>query len=287
MPRKVITEQLKVDIIDFYKNNKVSLQEVATKFNLSFPTISKILSGIKKYTKNELFNPDLNESYFSKIDYGNKAYFIGLLIADGNVFKYTDNSNRQASISVTLAEEDSYILYKFKEELNSKTALIADKRRDSIANTFAFRSNKIADDLAKYSIIPNKTFHTYLPEVPEQYMSDLIRGILDGDGSIRCKQGGKENRNRFFHYIGFCGTHKLMQDISDYLSDKLNLNVRPKVYDYKDRNLSEIHISNIADICKVGDFLYKDAELYLIRKYNKFINIKNHYNIQDNTELTE
>ena len=287
MPRKIITEQLKVDIIDFYKNNKVSLQEVATEFNLSFPTISKILSGIKKYTKNELFNPDLNESYFSKIDSGNKAYFIGLLIADGNVFKYNDNSNRQTSISVTLAEEDNYILYKFKEELNSKTALIADKRRNNIANTFAFRSNKIADDLAKYSIIPNKTFHTYLPEVPEQYMSDLIRGILDGDGSIRCKQSGKENRNRFFHYIGFCGTHKLMQDISDYLADKLNLNVRPKVYDYKDRNLSEIHISNVADICKVGDFLYKDAELYLTRKYNKFINIKNHYNIQDNTELTK
>jgi hypothetical protein len=40
-------------------------------------------------------------------------------------------------------------------------------------------------------------------------MNHLIRGIFDGDGSIRAIQTDKNNR--FAHYINFCGTHKLMQ----------------------------------------------------------------------------
>ena len=38
--------------------------------------------------------------------------FLGLLIADGNVFK--DATGRQASISITLDLKDEYMLLKFK-----------------------------------------------------------------------------------------------------------------------------------------------------------------------------
>lgn len=43
----------------------------------------------------------------------------------------------------------------------------------------------MANDLAKFGIIPNKTYLTnHLPEVPKKFLKDFLRGLLDGDGSI-------------------------------------------------------------------------------------------------------
>ena len=42
---------------------------------------------IPKYTKPKLNNPNMKEHFFQDIDEEAKAYFLGLLISDGNVFK--------------------------------------------------------------------------------------------------------------------------------------------------------------------------------------------------------
>jgi hypothetical protein len=43
----------------------------------------------------------------------------------------------------------------------------------------------MAEDLSKYGVVPRKSYYTYLPKIDDKYMNHLIRGILDGDGSIR------------------------------------------------------------------------------------------------------
>lgn len=61
---KIITEELKREIIDFYKSKPMSYSVVAEKFNFCLPTIGKILKDIPKYTKTQIFNPSLDESFF-------------------------------------------------------------------------------------------------------------------------------------------------------------------------------------------------------------------------------
>ena len=120
----------------------------------------------------------MNESFFHNLD-ENSAYYLGLIIADGNVFK--DETGRQASISITLNKEDEYLLFKFKEILKANTTISHDGRG---ASQFAIRSNIMANDLEKYGVIPRKSYFTYLPKVSDDLMPNLIRGIFDGDGSI-------------------------------------------------------------------------------------------------------
>ena len=273
MPRKIISEQLKQEIIEDYKSKPMTLNEVGIKFNLSNPTVGKILKNIPKYPKARIFNPEMNERFFQEINNEKNAYFLGLLISDGNVFN--DSTGRQASISITLDLKDEYLLQSFKKAVNSNTSIGHDGRG---CGQIAVRSNLMAQDLAQYGVVPRKSYNTYLPQINKSMMSHLIRGILDGDGSVLAKQNG----TRFLHSISFCGTHQLMSDISEYCYNNLSLQQKPNVYDYKDKQLSEMKIQNYNDIKKFGNWIYSNATIYMERKKEKYDEIIKH----GNTELT-
>ena len=272
MPRKVITEELKQEIIKYYLSQPMTMKQVEDKYELSHPTMTKILKDVPKYTKAKLNNPDMKEHFFQEIDEEAKAYFLGLLISDGNVFK--DNTGRQASISITLDLKDEYMLEKFKEVLQANTSIGHDGRG---CGQMAVRSNIMAEDLAKYGVVPRKSYNTYLPQISKEMMPHLIRGIFDGDGSIMAKPNpNNDGHNRFLHSISFCGTHQLMEDISNYILE--NLGIKTTVYDYKDRNLSELKIQNIDNIAKFGYWIYRNSTIFLNRKKDIFNDFLKHYN---------
>lgn len=272
MPRKVITEELKQEIIKYYLSQPMTMKQVEDKYELSHPTITKILKDVPKYTKAKLNNPNMKEHFFQEINEEAKAYFLGLLISDGNVFK--DNTGRQASISITLDLKDEYMLEKFKEVLQINTSVGHDGRG---CGQIAVRSNIMAEDLAKYGVVPRKSYNTYLPLISKEMMPHLIRGIFDGDGSIMAKPNpSNDGHNRFLHSISFCGTHQLMEDISNYILE--NLGIKTAVYDYKDRNLSELKIQNINNIAKFGYWIYRNSTIFLNRKKDIFNDFLKHYN---------
>ena len=272
MPRKVITEELKQEIIKYYLSQPMTMKQVEDKYELSHPTITKILKDVPKYTKAKLNNPNMKEHFFQEINEEAKAYFLGLLISDGNVFK--DNTGRQASISITLDLKDEYILEKFKEVLQANTSVGHDGRG---CGQITVRSNIMAEDLAKYGVVPRKSYNTYLPQISKEMMPHLIRGIFDGDGSIMAKPNpNNDGHNRFLHSISFCGTHQLMEDISNYILE--NLGIKATVYDYKDRNLSELKIQNIDNIAKFGYWIYRNSTIFLNRKKDIFNDFLKHYN---------
>lgn len=273
MPRKVITEELKKEIIKYYLSQPMTMRQVEDKYQLSHPTITKILKDIPKYTKAKLNNPNMKEHFFQEINNEASAYFLGLIISDGNVFK--DDTGRQASISITLNSKDQYMLENFKEILQTNTSITHDSKGCS---QIAVRSNIMAEDLAKYGVIPRKSYYTYLPQVSDKMMPHLIRGIFDGDGSIMSKPS--PNSNKFLHSISFCGTHQLMEEIANYIFKYLHLKQKPTIYNYKDKHLSELKIQNIEDITKFGFWIYTNSSLFLERKNNIFNNFLKHYNIE-------
>lgn len=273
--RKIITEELKRNIKDYYQSRPMTIGEVCKEFSLSSPTILKILNGIPKYSKTKIYNPELDEDFFSSIDTESKAYFLGLFISDGNIFDPSNSKHPgQKWVSITLQTDDSYILQNFKDDIKATTKISEDGRGSSY---IAIRSNKMADDLEKYGVIPQKSFKTRFPfEVDKKYYRHLIRGIIDGDGSIQTYwHTPKDGRKRFKHSISCCGTHRLMSEMIDVITKELKLEFKPVVYDYKNRTLSEFKVTNINDMLKFGNWLYDKSNIYLYRKkdnYDMFLN---------------
>lgn len=271
---KTVTNETKQEIINFYLSKPTTIQNVSDIFRLSCPTIGKILAGVPKYARAILRSPDMDENFFEKIDSDEKAYFIGLLISDGNVFD-RDSQGRQSSISITLDSSDEYILQSFKESVKTTTSIAHDGRGCS---QIAVRSDKMANDLLKYGICPRKSMDTYLPEIDDEFMPGVIRGIFDGDGNIAATYHiPPDGRQRFRHAISFCGTNRLMNDIIDTLSRLVGLSHTPKVYDYASRTLSEFKIQNTQDMYNVGEWMYGNSTLCLKRKKLIYEHFKEHY----------
>lgn len=273
---KFITTENRINIVNYYLSKPCTISEVADKFKCSNPTVIKILNefNVKRWKKARLHNPSLREDFFSNIDSEAKAYFLGLILTDGNVF-HEKNGNRQSSISITLNAEDSYLLDEFKTAVNAETSMSSDGRG---CNYVAVRSDIMARDLYRYGVVPRKSCKEInLPSVSDSMMPHLVRGILDGDGSVL------HSKNWEWQSIVFCGSHTLMQDISNLYSH-MGANTKPKVYDYKDKPLSQISFGSRHDVIAVGEWTYRDATIFMKRKRDKFIEIYNF--LHGNTEVT-
>ena len=95
MSGKPITQALSDKIITYYLDSPKTIKDVCRKFNLSVPTIIKILKNTHKYHKTLIKNPNLNETFFENIDSEEKAYFVGIMISDGNVFIEENNIKKE------------------------------------------------------------------------------------------------------------------------------------------------------------------------------------------------
>lgn len=246
------------DVIDSYKRNE-SCQSIANRYNVSFHTISNILerNGIKR--NNRYKNLDLDINYFHAIDRADKAYFLGFLITDGNV---TGNMVR-----LSLHPKDTHILEVFKRKTGNSNKLYS--RKDKPEMSLSVKNKQWVEDLSHFGVVPNKTVSVYLPQLPQEHMPHLIRGMIDGDGWISSKS----------HQIGFCGNEQTVTQLRDFLVSELS--VYPVKVLHCNTSLWQITWASQKDIVKIGSYLYKDKQdCFLIRKYQEFLQI------QGNTEVT-
>lgn len=251
------------EIVNKYKSGN-SCTQIAKEYNVTFHTISNILEKHNIDRNNIYHNLNLLEDYWETINSYDKAYFLGLLLADGNVY-----GNQ---VKIELSSKDKHILEIFSIYTKNTNKLIKiDRQNKGKFVAFSVKREKWVNDLNKFGVIPNKTFNLTLPILSEEMMSHLIRGLIDGDGWISEK--GKQ--------VGFCGTEKCVTQLRDYLCSKLNIST-PKVV-HPDTNLWQITWHKKKDIKTICEFIYKDKnDCFLKRKYDNYLKL-----IHGNTEITE
>lgn len=216
----------------------------------------------------------LNEKYFDNIDTEPKAYFLGLLYADG--------CNDGATIKLQLAEKDRDILEKLKIEIGSNTPLQNQKprlikfKKDSRSymqkKSYILKLNSryLCRRLSEIGCIPKKTFLLEFPlkkHLPINLTRHFIRGYFDGDGSLHIP---KHKKGCGFTFIGrenFC--LKVKQVLENTLNIRLTFNK------YKKHSFWTIQSGSIPNIKKILDFFYADATIYLNRKHEKYIDFIN------------
>lgn len=196
-----------------------------------------------------------NEDIFEKIDTEEKAYMLGLLMADGYVIC---PKGKGVVIGISLQSQDRYILETMKTLIGVETKIVDTKRNESVLSV---RSEKIANDLSKYGIVPRKTFTVSIPEqIPPKLERHFIRGLFDGDGTVFIN---KYEQLKF----GFYGNKKTIEQVHAYLHNEINLPLNKITHK---PTVSAIYYGRKENVLDFYNFLYKDSNIYLTRKKEKF-----------------
>ena len=217
---------------------------------------------IKHPAQNRLYS--FNDNFFEHIDNENKAYWLGMLIADGNI---SDFGRKSYTIRLLLKESDIYHIESFCKDidLNKKVHIDKDNR-----GSITIHSKKMYMDLINLGITPKKTRHEYFPEIPEHLIHHFIRGFFDGDGTIYSRNQ-TDNRKRALCAIGFvCGNNIFMETLINILHEKCN--VHTSIHYKKDKDVYEYKTEAINGCKKIIEYMYKDATIFLKRKYERAMN---------------
>lgn len=216
-----------------------------------------------------------NQDFFEIIDNEYKAYWLGFIAADGYINK------RGNTTGITLHIKDINHLQKFLGILDAKSTKIHLRtgRFDAfspITNKCYINlySNKMNSDLQKLGIEITKS-NTLKPlkGIPEELINHFIRGFFDGDGCV-CESLSKDRKGVNKYYkpeISFTGTY----DFLNFVKDKLPIKGPNLSKDKRAKNSYKLAYSSISRFLEIEEYLYKNANTYLDRKFEKCEIIKN------------
>lgn len=269
------------EVLNIYNKHSKgnSLPQLAKEYNISIDslriTFLKNNLPILRFDKKPTFYRDKNESYFDQIDNEEKAYFLGFIMADGNIDYPKSKSSPQLRIAIQ--KEDIYILKILQQNLcPSKAVKIYPKRKASWKDTayFSLVSQQLCDSLINWGIVPRKSYKELsIPKINKSLIRHFIRGYFDGDGSI-VKSIIKDTRNRLtYSYerftVTFSGSHNLLTEINNFFVEKGILS--KKVNKVKNKKHSSLVYASHISLKKIFNILYTDSSIYLKRKYDKFV----------------
>lgn len=252
-----------------YVEEKLSYIKIGEKLGVGRKTVSHYLrlggheSNLKFRANNA---PDkkyrryqLDEDVFDRIDTEEKAYWLGMFYADASI------SGRNNDIELGLKEEDYNHLIKLQSFFKTDKPIYSKEKRENGKVYKGFRliinSAKIKESLMKLGCYPKKSHILKFPtsdQVPDYLLHHFIRGYFDGDGCITRANGGKSLA------IELIGTQEFLEGYQRWANAS-----HQKIHDFNHSTVKRAqHFGKDAENILIN--LYKDATVYLDRKYSLY-----------------
>jgi len=209
-----------------------------------------------------------NSHYFDKIDTQNKAYILGLLFADGN------NHIEHNAITLSLQEEDGYILEFVKKELEYEGPIRfkpLHEKNENYKNQYILCINDpyMSKHLEKLGVVNAKSLKVIFPDyIRMKFINHFVRGYFDGDGCISVNASSGKPR------VSICGTYEFCERLSCIIH---SMNGTCSIYHPKqctNKNTYTLNIEGYNSVNNFMEWLYYDAEFKMERKYQKYLSIK-------------
>lgn len=198
-----------------------------------------------RFRKNKIWdNP------FSDVNNPHVQYWLGWLATDGHI------SENDYKCQLFLSDKDRDVIEKFQKFLGGNLSIHTYIHYNKYPQTgVKFRNERIVKFLNNLGFNSKKTFNFY----PNFNISwDYIRGCFEGDGYIR---------NGEIDILGASEKHiKLLYDFIIKYNIDAHFITR---LDKTGNIMYHIQIHKMSDIQKFVDYLYKDADIFMNRKYLK------------------
>ena len=259
-------------IISLYTQNlNYTGASLARLYQVSPACILQILKKYKTPIRNDptKLTPrkyTLNQTFFDKINTEEKAYFLGLLYADGY------NNENRGQIELTLQEEDKDILEKFNISVDcNRPLLFMNRQKYNKNNKNCFKlilySGHFCQRLTALGCMRCKSLILKFPthkQVPQRLIRHFIRGYFDGDGCIYTNP-----KTQIPHYCCIVSTTKFCKSLKKIFD---SIGIISKIYTRNKNGITgELFIHRKANILKFCSYIYKNSSVKLNRKHQKYL----------------
>lgn len=264
VPRNTIIEAAK-----YYSDNQISIINCAKKFKIGKNTLYNYLKENNSIKNDKNYQKDItyDKNFFDSIDSEEKAYWLGFIMADG--YTKLDKNNNPAQTTIEISKKDINLLDAFKKSIKSNY-IIRERSRTTVTGkisevcSITISSHHLTKQLVSYGVVPNKTYIGFINEEifgeNEELIFHYLRGYSDGDGTINKNKG-----NYVFKLV--IRSKSILNTITNWI--KKYCNIDPKITIWE--NTYRLSIQNKKDYFIFLEKLYKNANIYLDRKYQNYL----------------
>jgi hypothetical protein len=259
-----------------------SLKAVARKFGFDPASIKRYMTRYGLEFKPQVRH-GCDHDFFSR-ENEETFYVAGFIAADGCVKdRKSKNGNRRYELGIGLAKKDKEFLEQLRQIMKAETPIrdflvknskFNSKWNDTWKSEIIITSQKMCEDLARFNIVPRKSLTYTFPEWMKTHplKNHFIRGYNDGDGSFYVPKlaDGKITKQIYF---SMRGTPAFLTDVRYILEQECDLEERENPIRISSGH-GCLEYGGNGIVSKVADYLYRDATIYLERKY-KVVNESN------------
>lgn len=256
----------------------MSLTKIAKEFHVNRTYLRNYILEKGYEIRNTHNESDIYSDIFEVIDTEEKAYWLGFLYADGSLHYNDGTKKNKYIIEVALKKSDKGHLEKLKTFLNARNKISPRKKTNSFRLTIT--NKKMYNDLIKQGCHPRKSLDMTFPGkeiVPDNLLKHFLRGYVDGDGWV-----GIEHIPRKDGTVRVRGRMSITCGDEQFIFDLIKRANWPEMTLNRDKRSSAKSMEWSSEKCfNILTFLYEDAHVYLNRKYEKYIELKNAHSNQE------
>lgn len=216
--------------------------------------------------------------FFNVIDTEEKAYWLGFMFADGYI-SYSEKNMKKGQVAtayctgIKLQWSDRDHLKKFNKSINGNYKVFKEisrpdgfRKKTTEAAKILVYSQQMYNDLNKY-FDRDKTYTAKFPDIPDNLMRHFIRGYFDGDGCLSLLDEKI--------YVKFLGASEEFHEGLKKVLEKNNfMFISSSQINSYGTTMYYISINRNEEKIKFLNWIYQDCNIYLDRKYEKYLNCK-------------